>query len=217
MNKTPTFFYNLTLETQILQVITFDQPSQLSDLVFDYSPWHHLEIQSLLHSLAQFFIAEGLPLHVIRSSVEHEINLLHLNTYPHVLSSDVCDMLHRIHKLYHTLKQVTHPIILTVINLVHYHLYTPLTVKDLATELNYSPTYLSSLFKSHCSLSLKTYILMQKLERAKHLLLATKNSTHEISIGLGFSSQSYFCQTFKRHIGVSPKQFRIKNSPHNLM
>ena len=47
-----------------------------------------------------------------------------------------------------------------------------------------------------------------RLERAKELLKDTNLSVHDIGARVGYTSQSYFCDAFKKEVGVSPANYR---------
>lgn len=91
---------------------------------------------------------------------------------------------------------------------IHHHISDNIKTEDIASHLYMSRSYLSSKFKKESGVSLNTYITLLKLEEAKHLLLYTDKSLSLISSYLGYSSQSYFCNTFKKYIGQTPKEYR---------
>lgn len=53
------------------------------------------------------------------------------------------------------------------------------------------------------------YLLGRRIERAKHLLTTTTHSITEISIAVGFSTPSHFSNTFRKRMGVSPREYRL--------
>ena len=52
------------------------------------------------------------------------------------------------------------------------------------------------------------FITQMKVAEAKRLLDVTDKSLVDISMQLGYSSQSYFCNTFKRVTGTTPAAYR---------
>jgi AraC-like DNA-binding protein len=52
------------------------------------------------------------------------------------------------------------------------------------------------------------YVLERRVDRAKEMLRDTGTSLVEISLSLGFSSQSHFTNTFHRFVGATPGEFR---------
>ncbi len=49
-----------------------------------------------------------------------------------------------------------------------------------------------------------------RLEHAKELLCETDNTIEKISLSIGYTSNSYFCNVFKSKFGISPAQYRKK-------
>ena len=69
-------------------------------------------------------------------------------------------------------------------------------------------TSLCQSFKSEYGITILNYIDQLKIEDAKKLLLEQKLSVTEISEQLGFNSIHYFCRYFKKHTGLSPKEYQ---------
>ncbi|MEH7313803.1 helix-turn-helix domain-containing protein, partial [Priestia megaterium] len=70
------------------------------------------------------------------------------------------------------------------------------------------PNYLSKIFKKEVGKSVSQYIQEQRIEEAKKLLQLSNYTISEISTLLNFHDQSYFTTTFKKILGVTPKQYR---------
>ena len=88
------------------------------------------------------------------------------------------------------------------------HLHDRITVEDLALEAGCNPNYLSQLFKQCEGVSISHYILQEKINRAKNLLIYSDYSYIEIATYLGFSSQSHLGTQFKKYTGYTLRQFR---------
>ena len=61
-------------------------------------------------------------------------------------------------------------------------------------------------------ISFKQYLLKQKIERAKRLLLTTDANIMEISCAVGISNASYFTKLFKQIMGILPSDYKEKNT-----
>lgn len=99
------------------------------------------------------------------------------------------------------------------------HLNQKIRVENLAELCGLTPNYMSSIFKKLSGMTITEYILNQRIQVAKRLLLADEHTTAEISSFLGFSSQSYFIACFKKHVGETPrhwKMYHAKESGMNL-
>lgn len=78
---------------------------------------------------------------------------------------------------------------------------------ELTAETGFSHQYVLRVFKKATGKTLIDFMNEIKLNRACDLLLYHDVSTLEISSSLGFSSLSHFNHIFKRHYGMSPKQY----------
>ncbi|GMN08071.1 hypothetical protein MTsPCn5_34600 [Croceitalea sp. MTPC5] len=68
--------------------------------------------------------------------------------------------------------------------------------------------YLSSLFSSVESITFEQYIITQKIERVKELLVYDELTLSEIAYQLGYSSVAYLSNQFKKINGMAPTQFK---------
>ncbi|MBF2083942.1 helix-turn-helix domain-containing protein [Thermoleptolyngbya sp. C42_A2020_037] len=94
------------------------------------------------------------------------------------------------------------------IDYIHTYLNRDLSLAELAGVVNISPTYFASLFKQTMGISPHQYVIQQRVERAKVMLMKTDLAIADIALQVGFSSQSHLTQQFKRLTGVTPKQVR---------
>jgi two-component system, response regulator YesN len=80
----------------------------------------------------------------------------------------------------------------------------------LSDELGLSMSYLSSLFKKIYGIPFQDYILNERLEKSKVLLLSTSLKNYEIAEKVGIMDPNYFSTLFRKKFGVSPNQFKQK-------
>lgn len=97
---------------------------------------------------------------------------------------------------------------LQVVNYVRRHLSESISVEKMANELYISRPYLSLKFKQDTGETLTDFILKEKVEEAKRLLLYTDKTSAAIGAYLGFSSHSYFSKVFKKYVGYTPGEWR---------
>ena len=100
------------------------------------------------------------------------------------------------------------PLVRAVSAYVQEHLTEDITVDEIAQTLYLSPNYLSSRFHRESGMTLRTFINQQRISKAKDYLKNTNRSILDISTFLGFSSQSYFQNVFKKMTGMTPKEYR---------
>ncbi|WFR55760.1 AraC family transcriptional regulator [Anaerocolumna sp. AGMB13025] len=81
-------------------------------------------------------------------------------------------------------------------------------VSEIADHFGYNKKYISSLFSTIAGVTLKQYIIREKIELAKYLLCDTNLDINEVSYQSGFSDSHNFMKTFKRTAGLTPTQYR---------
>lgn len=94
------------------------------------------------------------------------------------------------------------------IDYIHAHLDRDLSLAELASIINISPTYFASLFKQAMGITPHQYVIQQRVEQAKLMLKRTDLAIADIALQVGFSSQSHLTQQLKRFTGMTPKQIR---------
>jgi len=98
--------------------------------------------------------------------------------------------------------------VVSAIDFIANHLHSRVLLEDAAEQLKLSPAYLSRLFKKETGIPFSEYVNKMKTEEASALLLYTERTDTEISNLLAFSSQSYFIKIFRKHFGMTPKEYK---------
>ena len=98
------------------------------------------------------------------------------------------------------------PHIRNCIKYINENLCKRISVSAVAEHCGISADYLSQIFKREIGENLSAYILRQKLEKAKSLLMNGKTQK-EICDEIGFSSQSYFVTAFRRIYNMTPSDY----------
>lgn len=88
----------------------------------------------------------------------------------------------------------------------------PLSTKNIAEEVGVSLGYLSGVFKKATGQTVTDYILTRRMEYAEYLLSTSRLQIQTIATHCGIIDTQYFSKLFKKYKGVSPIQFRNKNS-----
>ena len=88
------------------------------------------------------------------------------------------------------------------------HLTEPIHVKKLAQQSGYAEYYFSHKLKKEMGVSVKEYILHEKIEQAKVMLTSSDESIQKIGDSLAFGSRSYFYTCFQKAEGMSPSEYR---------
>ena len=61
------------------------------------------------------------------------------------------------------------------------------------------------------------YISRLRLSAASDALIQTGKSITEVALDLGFNDSNYFTRLFKKHVGLSPREYRYKYLKENLL
>ncbi|MGG1514592.1 AraC family transcriptional regulator [Paenibacillus oryzisoli] len=88
------------------------------------------------------------------------------------------------------------------------HYQEDFSLSRLAVQLHVSPFYLSRLFKQDTGNTIQEYVTAKRLREACLLLQHTDHSITYIAERVGLTSASYFIHAFKKHIGLTPLQYR---------
>lgn len=102
-----------------------------------------------------------------------------------------------------------------ILEMVHFSDEIPkVNYSDYISEkLGYDYTYLSSLFAEVKGITIQQYIILNKVERIKELIVYGEFNLSEISYKLHYSSVAHLSNQFKKITGITPsfyKQLRIK-------
>ncbi len=82
-------------------------------------------------------------------------------------------------------------------------------ISQVAKIFHYNEQYLGRLFKKEMHMSFSNYVSKQRIERAKLLLKETDDSVIDIAIKVGFNNVTYFNRVFKKHLKMTPSEFRM--------
>lgn len=98
-----------------------------------------------------------------------------------------------------------------IIEMVHYSDEVPATnYSDYISEkLGLDYTYLSNIFSDVKGVTIQQFIITNKIERVKELLLYDELSLTEIAYKLHYSSVAHLSNQFKKLTGLSPKFFKL--------
>ncbi len=98
-----------------------------------------------------------------------------------------------------------------IIDLIHRHedveINTKLSV-ILKDRLQMDYHYLSTQFSAVEGVTLEKFVILQRIERAKELLVYNELNLNEIAYKLGYSSVQHLSQQFKAITGYTPSKFK---------
>lgn len=88
------------------------------------------------------------------------------------------------------------------------HIEDNVSLGEVSKAVNVSANYFSELFKKATGINFADYVSRVRVEKTKHFLLDPHRQITEIAFDVGFKSLSQFNRVFRRHAGMSPREYR---------
>ena len=105
-----------------------------------------------------------------------------------------------------------HDIYRKALQYIKEHYTEGITVADVSKHINYSESYFGYAFKKKYKMSVSQYVRELQLAKSKDLLENTSFSVASVASYVGFDDFTYFSALFKKHFGLSPKEYRKQHS-----
>lgn len=105
-----------------------------------------------------------------------------------------------------------------IIEMIHYDEDPPAVKYSvfISEKLNHSYTYLANLFSETQGITIEHFIILQKIEKVKELILYNELTLTEIAYKMNYSSVAHLSNQFKKITGLTPSFFRsIRNKKRN--
>ncbi|MBK9154633.1 MAG: helix-turn-helix transcriptional regulator [Chloracidobacterium sp.] len=104
----------------------------------------------------------------------------------------------------------------TARDLIHDRFSSPFGLSALAEAVGVHSAHLAREFRRHYGCPVGTYIRQLRLEFARQELLHSDKPLSVISASSGFYDQSQFTNIFKRHVGMTPSEYRFAGVSRNF-
>ncbi len=85
-----------------------------------------------------------------------------------------------------------------------------ISLTEVASQAHLSPSHFSTVFSQETGQTFKDYLTEIRIRTAKELLRTTTLRSFEIADQIGYSDPHYFSYVFRKHTGLSPKEFRLQ-------
>ncbi len=95
-----------------------------------------------------------------------------------------------------------------LVDYIEEHLASDPSLPELAAVAGLSPYHFARMFKQSFGLPPHRYLTGRRIEKAKHLLAKPALSVTRVGFDLGFSELSSFSSTFRKHVGLTPTDYR---------
>ncbi|MDO4492955.1 MAG: helix-turn-helix domain-containing protein [Clostridia bacterium] len=94
---------------------------------------------------------------------------------------------------------------------IEQHFTEDVKIHEITDKLLLNPAQLSRAFKKATGYTPKQYMMLNRVARAKELLIHTDRSVNDIGTSSGFQDTSNFIRYFKQEEGVTPNEYRRIN------
>lgn len=84
-----------------------------------------------------------------------------------------------------------------------------LSISEIANNLGISQTYLIRLFKRELRMTFTNYLTNVRIKNAIILIRDPSLKLYEIAELIGYSTQHYFSNVFRKHVGISPQDYKL--------
>ena len=98
---------------------------------------------------------------------------------------------------------------------VQMHYSTDLSVRNVARYLNISESYLTKLFKIEINLTFVEYLTRVRIRKSLEWMKDKNMPIYEIAEKVGYRDYSNFSSTFKKYMGIGPKDYQMYCLPSN--
>lgn len=82
------------------------------------------------------------------------------------------------------------------------------TLRSLARNFGINELTLKAGFKELFGQTIRQFVIELRMEEAKSLIIKNTETVNEIAFKVGYKSVSHFIQTFKKHFGTTPHQYK---------
>ncbi|HBA84430.1 MAG TPA: hypothetical protein DCZ95_10085 [Verrucomicrobia bacterium] len=86
----------------------------------------------------------------------------------------------------------------------------PHSVSLIARAARMTPNHFSTLFRRHMGKTFMEFLIEKRIEMAKKQLSNLTLGIHEVAVQSGFPDANYFARVFKKHTGMTPREWREK-------
>ncbi|RCX23118.1 two-component system response regulator YesN [Fontibacillus phaseoli] len=109
-------------------------------------------------------------------------------------------------------KKSSETLMMSAQNYIQHHLGDDFGIEDIAEYLGISCSYFCLLFKNHFGETFVEYLTKQRVEMAKCLLSGSEKSVTQIGSVVGYQERRYFTKVFQKYTGMTPSEFRLKET-----
>ena len=152
-------------------------------------------------------------INVLESELSEENGDEHSVLLPYIIKHNlIAIMLHIVRPyLNQPVYNYENALVKKMLEIVAFHYADPNPLAIAASQLSYSPSTLSTLFKNNTGKKYKEYVQSYRIDKAKYLLASTSASISRIAEDVGYADTKFFSRLFKKREGITPTEYRQRN------
>ncbi|MBQ8344810.1 MAG: helix-turn-helix domain-containing protein [Clostridia bacterium] len=107
----------------------------------------------------------------------------------------------------------------TVLRIKEYvaeHYASSLSLSHICRHLNFSLSYVSTLFRNETGMTFRSYLIRYRIEASCRLLRRSRMTVEEIARHVGYDEPAFFYKSFRKIMGLTPKEYRRQHAKEPL-
>jgi AraC-like DNA-binding protein len=104
-----------------------------------------------------------------------------------------------------------------VVGYIDQHLQEAIGVHGLAGVVGLSPFHFARMFKAALGVPPHVYITQTRMDRAKRLLHESNLTLRDVATSVGYQTQAHFTGVFHKHVGTTPRMYRVRSREAGAM
>jgi two-component system response regulator YesN len=208
--------YPLDLEKQIIGAIKSDNKKEVQAyfenffkfiMDKDFNKQFILKsCMSLLFSIYHLALENGVEGNEILKEIDTLEELSRFGTLDH-LKKKICDIVLLVFGKINQDK-IGNKFVQSAIDYINENYSKNIDLETVAKNIYISSSYVSTLFKQVIGINFVDYLHTVRLNKACELLKDSKLKAYEVAYMVGYNDDKYFSQIFKKHLGLTPSQYR---------
>lgn len=93
---------------------------------------------------------------------------------------------------------------------IHSNITSHIKIEDIARHVHLSPSYFAIYFKNKTNMNLRDFLLAEKMEYARRVLMNPATAVTNVAYDLGYGDYRSFSRAFKNVHGITPSDFQAK-------
>lgn len=215
-------YYPFEVEKEIIQSIRRGGGDETERLVREFFE------QLVKDSSKEFSVNTGVV--QLYSVIQHEILLSGIDPFTLYKGRNMLEELTQLREIEWIIKWFTDEVVLPytnyleenmnmemklmvdkIVSYIEAHYMEDISLESCADYVHTTPYTLSKAFKKFLGINFIDFVTMIRMDKAKSLLIETNKKISDIAEIVGYR-HSYFNRIFKKHVGITPSQYRRRSS-----